>query len=983
MSKDTPRPTGPFRGSRPTRSRALVPTLVILFTLIVVYLLMVNILTDRLWFDSVGYTDVFTKQLFIRVALFVVFGLLMAASIVANGWVAYRLRPRYRPMSVEQQNLDRYREAIDPVRKWIVAGAAGLIGIMAGASATTQWKTFLMWRNGTEFGEEDDQFGIDLGFFAFDYPWWRYLVSFGFAVVVLGLIVAAITHYIYGGIRLQTAGEKVSSAAQAHLSVLIGLFVLLKAVAYWFDRYGLVLDDNHLFTGASYTDVNATLPAKTILIFVALICAALFFLNVWRRNWTLPGIGLGLLALSAVLLGGLWPFMVQQFQVKPSEAGREEPYIERNIEATREAYGVADVEMQDYEATTEVTAGQLADDAGTIPGIRLMDPNIIQPAFQQLQQVRGFYSFADPVDVDRYEVDGTDRDMVVSVRELDTNGIPEGQQNWINEHTVYTHGSGMVAAYGNTRESDGSPSWAEQDIPSQGVLGEYESRIYYGEQSPEYSIVGGPEGMEPVEYDIPEDPETGQQRNTTYDGEGGVEIGSFFNKLLYATKFQEGNILLSDRLNSESRILYDREPRERVEKVAPWLTVDGNPFPAVVDGRVVWIVDGYTTLNSYPYSQRVSLAEATSDSRTTSQAVVAQPRDHVNYVRNSVKAVVDAYDGSVTLYEWDENDPVLQTWMKAFPDTVTPKSEIPDGLYDHLRYPEDLFKLQRKMLEQYHVTDPITFYGGQDAWIVPNDPTVSVAQAQPPYYQTIQMPNEDRAYFSLTTTYVPKNRQNLAGFMAVNADARSEDYGKLEVLRLPGNTQISGPGQVANDFETNPDVARELSLLRQGDAETIEGNLLTLPVGGGLLYVQPIYVQRATGDSAYPLLRRVLVQFGDRIGYDDTLQGALDQIFQGESGVETEESGGIDDTAAPTEEEGTTPPPTEEEGTTPSPTPTEQTPAPAEGDLEQAVADAQKAWDDAQAAQAEGRWTDYGEALDRLEAALNRAAELSGQTATP
>lgn len=952
-----------------------MPTLVVLGVLGVLYLLMVSLWTDRLWFGSVGFTDVFTTQLVTRVGLFVVFGLLMAASIVINGLIAYRLRPRYRPMSVEQQSLDRYRDAIDPVRKWVVGVAAGLIGIIAGGSAASQWQTYLMWRNGGEFGQQDDQFGVDLGFFAFDYPWWRYLLSFGFAVVVLGLIVAAITHYVYGGIRLQTVGDKVSSAAQAHLSVLIGLFVLLKAVAYWLDRYGLVIEDNRLFTGASYTDVNALLPAKTILIFVALICAALFVVNIWQRNWTLPGIGLGLLALSAVLLGGLWPFAVQQFQVKPSEAGREEPFIERNIESTREAYGVAGVEVEEYDATTQVTAGQLADDAGTVPGIRLMDPNIIQPAFQQLQQVRGFYSFADPVDVDRYEVEGTERDVVVSVREIETAGIPEGQQNWINEHTVYTHGFGVVAAYGNTRESDGSPAWAEEDIPSQGFLGEYEPRIYFGEQSPQYSIVGGPEDTEAVEYDIPEDPDTGQQRNTTYEGDGGVEIGSFVNKLLYATKFQEGNILLSDRLNSESRILYDREPRERVMKVAPWLKVDGNPFPAVVDGRVVWIVDGYTTLDSYPYSQRVSLAEATSDSRTASRAVVAQPQDHVNYVRNSVKAVVDAYDGTITLYQWDEDDPVLASWMAAFPDSVQPKSEISDDLYDHLRYPEDLFKLQRKLLEQYHVTNPITFYGGQDAWIVPNDPTVSVAQAQPPYYQTIQMPNQDRGFFSLTTTYVPRNRQNLAGFMAVNADARSDEYGRLEVLRLPGNTQISGPGQVANDFETNPDVARELSLLRQGDAQTVEGNLLTLPVGGGLLYVQPVYVERATGDSAYPLLRRVLVQFGNRIGYDDTLQGALDQVFQGESGAETEEGGAI--------EEGTTPPPAEEGTATPPPAEPDEAAPPAEGDLAQAVADAQQAWADAQAAQADGRWADYGAALERLEAALQRAAELSGSETQP
>jgi uncharacterized protein len=950
----------------------LVPTLIVLAVLAILYGVATALWTDRLWFQSVDFVSVFTTKLLTEAGLFVVFALVMAATIVVNAVVAYRIRPRYRPMSAEQQSLDRYRDAIDPVRRWIVIGAATLLGLMAGGSAAGRWETFLLWRNGGEFGVNDAQFGVDLGFFAFDYPWWRYVLSFGFAVAVLGLITAAVTHYVYGGIRLQTPGEKITSAAQAHLSVLIGLFVLLKAIAYWMDRYGLVLDDNPLFTGASYTDVNAMLPAKTILIFIAGFVALLFFFNVWRRSWTLPGIGLGLMVLSAVLLGGLWPFLVQQFQVRPSEAGREEPYIERNIEATRTAYDVEGdaVRVVPYSATTEVEAGQLEQDAATVPGIRLLDPNVVPRTFQQLQQVRGFYSFPETLDVDRYDVDGETRDTVVAVREIAVAGIPEEQQNWINEHTQYTHGFGFVAAYGNTRNTDGSPVWAEEDIPPVGVLGEYEPRVYFSENSPEYSIVGAPEGTRDVEFDIPEDPDSGgEQRNNTYEGDGGVPVGSFINRLLFATKFQDGNILLSDRVNAESKILYDREPRTRVEHVAPWLTVDGNPYPAVVDGKIVWILDGYTTLNSFPYSQRVSLDEATRDSRTVRQVgVAAQPQDHVNYVRNSVKAVVDAYDGSVTLYAWDEDDPVLQTWRDAFPDTVEDRSEIPEELMAHLRYPEDLFKIQRGLLASYHVTDPSVFYAGQQRWIVPNDPTGEQA-FQPPYYQTIQLPEADTPNFSLTTTYVPQNRQNLAAFMAVNADARSDEYGQFTILQLRSDTQIDGPGQVANNFETDPDVARELSLLRQGDAQTVSGNLLTLPVGGGLLYVQPVYVERASGDAAYPLLRRVLVSFGSQIGYSDTLQGALDQIFQGESGAETGEEPGTGEPAEPPAD-GEPPPPEEEP------------PPPVEGDLAAALADAQQAFTDAEAAQRAGDWAAYGEALDRLADALARAEAASGAEPT-
>jgi uncharacterized protein len=954
-----------------------VPTLIVLAAVVVLYGVSVNLVTERMWFGSVDFTTVWTTRLLTQAGLFVVAAVLMAATVIVNAMIAYRLRPRYRPMSVEQQSLDRYRDAIDPVRKWVVIAAAVLLGLIAGGSASANWETFLLWRNGRSFGTADPQFGTDIGFFAFDWPWWRFVVSFGFGIVIIGLIAAALTYYVYGGIRLQTAGEKVTSSAQAHLSVLIGLFVLLKAVAYWLDRYELLISDGDLFTGAQYADVNAVLPAKTILIFIALICAVLFFVNVWRRNWMLPGISLGLLVLSAILLGGVWPFLVQQFQVNPSEASRERPYLQENIDATRDAYGVAAVETESYAATIQTEAGQLADFAASIPGIRLIDPNIVSPTFTQQQQVRGFYAFPRTLDVDRYAIGDDTRDIVIAAREIDIDNLPSGQQNWINRHTTYTHGFGVVAAYGNTRLPSGAPRWAEEDIPPRGdltdELGEYEPRIYFGENSPDYSIVGAPSGTDPVEFDIPlGGSEDGGDRRNTYTGNGGVAIGSFFQRLLYATKFQEANILLTDRINSESVILYDRHPRQRLEKVAPWLHVDGDPYPAVVDGRVLWIMDGYTTLNSYPYSHRVSMEEATSDSRTVLPGVVAQPRDHINYIRNSVKAVVDAYDGTVRMYAWDESDPVLQAWMDAFPGSVLSRDEITPDLESHLRYPQDLYKIQREVLSSYHVTDASTYYEGQDRWVVPDDPTDPTA-AQPAYYQSIQMPGTDDAVFSLTTTFTPVARENLAGFMAVTADARSDSYGEIRILRLPGDTQIDGPGQVANQFEADPTVAQQLSLLRAGDAQTLTGNLLTLPVGGGLLYVQPVYVQRAGGTAAtFPVLQRVLVSFGQSIGFAPTLQEALDQVFQGEAGVETDEDPDrvidvVDDPDAIDDPEAGEADPGEE----PEQPADEAPEPPATNAPQDAVEAAQQAFADAQEAQRNGDWTAYGEALERLEAALN------------
>jgi hypothetical protein len=901
---------------------------------------------------------VFTTQIGTRVALFALFGLVMVLAVGASIWLAYRYRPAFRGLSPEQQSLDRYRVAIDPYRRVVVLAVLGGLGLLAGASAAAEWRSWLLFRNSQPFGSVDAQFGVDLSFFAFRLPFWDFLVAFAFAVVLMSLVAAVVTHYLYGGLRLQSPGEKTTPAARVQIAILLGLFVLLKAVAYWFDRYELVVKDSPRISGATYTDINAVLPAKNILVWIALISAVLFFATVVTRNWLAPGIGFGLLVLSAVILGGIYPAVVQQFQVKPSEPVKEAPYIQRNIDATRTAYRLADAQVADYDATGIPEPGALEGDRPTVENIRLLDPAVVAPAFKALQQIRGFYVFEDPLDVDRYPLaqeGGTQvRDSVVAVRELDLEGLQPGQRNWANDHTVYTHGYGIVAAYGNETRADGAPEFFESDIPPQGLLEVTEPRVYFGERSPTYSIVGAPEGAKPQELDYPDDTQPNGQANNTYSGKGGVPVGSLFERLLFTAKFQEGNILLSDLVNPESRILWIREPVERIEKVAPWLTLDSDPYPSVVDGRIVWIVDGYTTTNGYPYSRRTSLGEATADSLTSTRAGVIVPvREEVNYIRNSVKATVDAYDGTVTLYEWDQTDPVLKAWRAAFPGTVQDYGTISPDLMQHLRYPEDFFKVQRKLFAEYHVTDPRAFYSGQDFWKVPDDPTAPAPdQAQPPYYLTLQMPGQSAPAFSLTTTFAPFNRDTLAAFMAVNAQP-GPDFGTIRVLQLPSNTTIPGPGQVQNNFEADPDVATTLSLLRRGGSEVDLGNLLSLPVGGGVLYVEPVYVRASTGQSSYPLLKKVLVSFGNRIGFADTLPQALDQVFEGDAG---------------------TSPPPDTDGEQP----------PVDDTLEQALADAEQALADADAALKAGDFAAYGEAQQRLADAIARAVAASGGTpATP
>ena len=939
---------------KPKLPGPLALTAIVLVILVTILVSLSGFYADLLWFRSVDFVSVWSTVLTTKIYLFIFFGLITSIFITTNIYIAFRSRPIYAPISIEADNLERYRGQLEPIRRWVLIAIAVGLFYFAGSSGVGLWDSWLQFKNSTQFGVKDPQFGLYISFFAFKLPFYQSLIAWAISTLLLAIIAAAAVHYLYSGIRLQVAEDKTTVAARVQLSVLMGIFVLIKAVAYWFDRYALELKEGRLITGLSYTDVNALLPAKSILAGISIICALLFFANIIRRSWVLPAAGLSLLVISSVLIAGIYPAAIQQFQVKPSESGKEAPYIQRNIEATRAAYGLSNVVVQDYQATIETSAGQLKNDEVTISNIRLLDPSVVPSTFRQLQQIKPYYSFADSLDVDRYEIDGVMRDSVVGVRELSIEGNPA--RNWINDHLVYTHGFGFVSALGNAIDADGKPQFTVGDIPPTSGLGKFEPRIYFGENVPDYSIIGGAKGSKPAELDYPDDKSENGQKNYTYNGKGGVPMGSLFTRLLFAIKYQEQRIVLSNLINPDSKILFNRNPSERVEKVAPWLALDGNVYPAVVDCRILWIVDGYTTSNGYPYSKKTNLAEATTNSITTSSnAVDSLANRKVSYIRNSVKATVDAYDGTVTLYQWDEKDPVLATWSKSFPGTVTPKSAMSKSLLSHIRYPEDLFGVQRDVLSTYHVKTADAFYGGQDFWRVPTDTSSLGGNAgiQPPYYMTLQLPGEEKPAFSLTTSFVPRgNRQNLTAFAVANAD-HGPDYGKITVLQLPRSTNIAGPSQVASNFEAKPEVAQALSLLRQGGSDVVLGNLLTLPVGGGLLYVQPVYVRATANTAAYPLLQKVLVSFGDVIGFDDTLKGSLDQVFGGNSGTDLNDgtqSGGGKTSGGTTN---------------------------MSSSLKAALASAQSALADSQAALKNGDFTAYGKAQDRLKAAI--AAAIAAQ----
>ncbi|GAA1758253.1 hypothetical protein GCM10009834_14690 [Streptomonospora arabica] len=1003
----------------PRRSRLLAPVAVVVVVVIAGLLTAANFWTDYLWFDSVGYSTVFLTELRTRSLLFAVAGLLMAAAVGASMFFAYRSRPLAPPMSPEQQGLARYRMSIDPRRKiffWVIV--AGL-GVLTGASASGEWGTYLQFANGASFGVNDPQFGRDISFYTFTYPFMRVVLGYLFAAVVLAFIAAVVVHYLYGGVRLQSQGQRATPAARVHLSVLLGVFVLLRAAAYWLDQYGLVFSSRGYTFGASYTDVNAVLYAVIILSVISVVCALLFFANIYVRNVMMPVASLGLLVLSAILIGGVYPAIVQQFQVSPNEQRLERPFIQRTIEATRAAYGIGSAEVTDYDAQTELTAEQLSEEAATIPSVRLVDPSVVSQTFQQMQQVRGFYQFPEVLSVDRYEDDeGNNVDTIIAAREL--SGPPEDQDNWLTRHTVYTHGFGIVAAAGNQVDDQGRPVFTEYNIPPEGelseVTGEYEPRIYFGREGAEYVIVnaepeydyplgggsddvttsedaGEPEGdPSPDNANAPagaqanaqggdqqgqggegggQSPEAQNeeqgggganqgsgQRTNRYQGDGGVELGNFFKRILYALRYQEPDILLNSAISDESRIIYERDPADRVERVAPFLTADGKPYPAIVDGRVQWVVDAYTTTNMYPYSERIDLADATEDTFTQSTDTVnALPGNQVNYIRNSVKATVDAYDGTVTLYGWDKKDPVLKTWSNAFPGVITKKSEIDNELMSHLRYPDDLVKVQREMLRRYHITDADAFYGGQDFWNVPANPTTDGDSPEPPYRQTIRYPGEDDADFSVTSTFVPRGRENLAGFLAVNSDATEDDYGKLRILQLPQDTVVMGPGQVQAQFAADDAIRDELLPLQQSEqSRIINGNLLTLPFADGLLYVEPLYVQAEGSQTSYPLLQKVMVGFGEEVAIGNNLQEALNNLFEGGAPLPEgdEDDGGEQDGGGGG--------------------------AGGSEELSAALEDAAQAYEEGQQALKDGDFSAYDEANQRLKDALERAEDASGQS---
>ncbi|WP_370451596.1 UPF0182 family protein [Corynebacterium sp. 49B] len=986
--------------------KALSWTLGIIIALVVIAPMVVGFYTDWLWFQEVDFTGVFTKVVLSRIALFFVGAILAGGIAFIAGYVTYKNRPDSLEAIDPNNPIHQYRKVLESSLRGVLIGLPVLLGLFSGFALQREWRTVLMFFSRESFGETDPQFGHDLGFYAFVLPMLQLIVSYLSVFLIIAFFIGLIGHYLLGGIRVgnRMTGVRasISTSAQVQLTVTAGLWMLVKVAGYYLERYSLLFSKNETFTGGGYTDINAILPAKILLMVIGIVVAIAFFSAVVLKDLRIPALATGLMVLSAVVIGTAYPLIIEEFSVKPNRAEKEREYIQRNIDSTRYAYNLTDdnVTYMENWGAKGATDEEVANDRATLSNIRLLDPEVLAATFTQQQQLRNFYGFPDTLAIDRYTTDGELRDYVVTVREMDPNALSDNQRDWINRHTVYTHGNGFIAApanqvdevardVGSTR--GGYPVYNvsdlqalkqnrnDEEVKKLGIEAK-QPRTYYGPVISEvpanvdYSIVGDT-GAGPVEYDTDTD-------RFTYDGKGGVDVGNMFNRAAFALRYQELNLLLSDRVGSDSKIIFNRDPRERVKKVAPWLTTDSKTYPAVVDGRIKWIVDGYTTLANLPYAERTSLTNVTEDARNPEGTNQLLFNDQVSYIRNSVKAVVDAYDGDVQLYAFDEQDPVLKAWSDIFPNTVKPKSEISPEIMDHMRFPEDLFKVQRELMTRYHVDDPGVFFNNDAFWSVPTDPTATETRtseqaggnegrqlAQPPYYVVAADPKTGEPSFQMITSFRGLKREFLSAHMAVSSDP--DNYGHITLRVLPTNTQTQGPRQAQDTMISSDQIARDRSLWERTN-KVIDGNLLTLPVGGGeILYVEPVYTQRKDQASAFPKLLRVLISYNGKVGYAPTIAEALDQV-----GIDPKEAADLDeaetvdtgkDDATPEDEKKDEDASAEDKKDDSADTPSG--PASGSGDQGEAIDRINRALENLQDAR-NGSNEEYGRALDELDNAV-------------
>ena len=836
--------------------------------------------TNYLWFDAVDLNSVWLKILVTKSALVAATSLLAFAFIFINLRLAVRATPVMDIFeSFESQDpLSRFREFVNErFLKYRLWGAIGL-SLFLGAGASQLWEQVLLFINQKAFGVTDPIFQNDVSSYVFGLPLYRLFVSWGFQLVIFTSFIIVLFFIATGALQLRPGRlPEVSSGAKAHLSVLLAFVAVLKAFAYRLDSMELLYSPRGKVFGASYTDVVAHLPALNLLILISLFGAILLLVNIKRRGWLLPATAISLWLAVSIIVGGVVPAAIQRFRVLPDELNKELPYVENHINYTRLAYGLDNIEEKSFEASPNLTDNDIYENAQTVDNIRLWDPTVLAETYSQLQEIRAYYAL-DEVDVDRYKINGELTQVMVSARELDQTNLPA--VGWVNERLQYTHGYGVVFSPANNVASQGQPDFYVKGVPATTTVSELEveqPRIYFGEsaESVEYVVVNSLQ----EEVDYPLSTEGQSVAYTNYSGEGGVGIGSFFRRLGFALRYSELNLLISNQLSDDSKLIMERNVVSRVKKAAPFLYTDNDPYLALIDGNLFWIIDMYTVSDKYPYAQPADTRRINENSGLPL---------NFNYLRNSVKAVVNAYDGTMNFYVVDDTDPLISSYKDIFPNLFTPESSMSSELLDHIRYPEDLFTIQSDMYRDYHMTDPRVFYADEDPWVIPSDssttPRVATLRGEfteigfkpmLPYYLLMSLPGESDLSYLIFQPFNPENRPNMQSFLV--ADADPENYGQLIDFRLPKGEFVDGPSQVATRINQDPDISQIFTLLDQQGSSVIKGNLFVVPINQSILYYQPIYLQGE--QNPLPEFKFVVVVFQDRIIMEESLSEALESIF--------------------------------------------------------------------------------------------------------
>jgi uncharacterized membrane protein (UPF0182 family) len=913
------------------RARIITAVVVVVVFLVATAGATARFYTDLQWFSDLGQQAVFWTRIWSAWGFGAAFAVLTFAIVYANFAIARGLRPKVgvaaypegmalTPQQQIEEMVRRVRDGIDPWAGLIMVLLAAFVAINVGIAMAGNWEVFRLAMAAKPFGVADPQFGLDVGFFVFTLPALRLISDWLFGVLLLTLVLTILVHLYEGGIRPTERLRGFDPHVKAHISVLLGLIVASRAFDYWLSIYELNFSPRGQVLGASYTDVTAQIPAYWILIVICIAVAVLLLLNIRYKGWRLPLIGVAVWIGASVLVGTVYPVVVQQLVVAPNELAFEKPYIQRNITATRAAFDLESIVATGFPAAADLTAADIAEATATVKNIRLFDPNVVVDSYKQLQEIRFYYDFKD-VDIDRYVVDGVRRQALISAREMNVSQLDATAKTWINTHLVYTHGYGVVMSPVNEVSNEGLPLFFIQDLPPKSSVDVTVTTpgIYFGEETGDYAIVDTTQ----KEFDYPVG---GENATTAYSGGNGVPVGSFGDRLAFAIVNGDVEILFSSAITPTSKMLYRRNITDRVTELAPWLTLDGDPYPVVVDGRIVWVLDGFTTSSDYPYSQR-------------------EGSTGVNYIRNSVKVTVDAYNGKTTFYAFDPNDPILAAYRELYPSLLVDASQMPAGIRAHLRYPEDLFQLQADVYKTYHMLDPQVFYNKEDQWAIPGEGTDS---AMKPFYVLMQLPGQATEDFLLMEPFTPRSKDNMIGWMAAKSDPAS--YGQRIVYNFPKQTLVMGPQQIRARLNQEPDISKELTLLNQQGSNVIFGNLLVIPIKDSIVYVEPLYIQAS--QSPMPELKRVIVAYSDRIAMDTNLGGALATVFGAGAGASTSATGSV--------------------------TPTGTVPAGSSAD----IAAARDLYAKALAAQKAGDWAAYGTYINQLGAILDRLASAS-QATTP